>query len=93
MLDCATACGRRRWARLLAVTSGCPCKSAPHERGHWPLILALVRALEAHVGVAGLFNRLGFSGAYLGTVGAAVLVLLIGVYALERGLPSIQLVR
>jgi hypothetical protein len=41
----------------------------------------LVRSLEAHSGLAGLFNRLGFSGVSLGAVASAVLVLLLGMVA------------
>ena len=43
----------------------------------------LVKALEAHAGIAGVFNRLEFSGASLGTVASALIVMLIGLVAVR----------
>jgi len=43
----------------------------------------LVKALEAHAGIAGVFNRLEFSGASLGTVASALIVMLIGLAAVR----------
>jgi hypothetical protein len=46
----------------------------------------LVKVLEAHAGIAGVFNRLEFTGASLGTVVAAILVLIIGLIAVHLGI-------
>ncbi len=44
---------------------------------------SIVRALEAHVGTAGFFNRIGFSGLSLGTIASAFILLLLGLFALQ----------
>jgi hypothetical protein len=46
-------------------------------------IAKLIKTLEAHAGVAGVFNRLDFTGASLGTVVAAILVLVLGLIAVR----------
>lgn len=49
----------------------------------------LVVVLEAHAGTAGIFNRLDFTGASLGAVASAILVLLMGVAAVwMKALPK-----
>src|SRR5262245_26977091 len=48
----------------------------------------LVKALEAHAGIAGVFNRLEFSGASLGTVASALIVMLIGLIAVHLRITS-----
>ena len=42
---------------------------------------SFLRTYKAQIGVAGFFNRLGFSGVSLGTITSAFLLLVIGFFA------------
>ena len=51
-----------------------------------PEIESFLKTYKAQVGLAGFFNRLGFSGLSLGTVVSAFAILILGMIAIEIGI-------